>query len=343
MPSDLYGAWSDSRSFTVGQASEAYSGTASITATASISTAGRKPQEGKGNVEAVSSLNTSGYKSSGKEVQIACQAYALAFGYPLGPGFWSPPESASGSLSHVFTNLKPSTKYKTEVRSKMGPVHSGWSGEKEFETKPRDDVEVDITAVSQVETSGFKQTEAEIQVTAVSDIAALHLKGIEAGAAVSAVSQVQTERHKGQIYQVSIQESAQLNMVGAKGFETAIQIEAQEGIQTARVKNVQADVVIEGASSVDTEAFSSMPQDEYGTAEISAAGATASAGDKSARSAVSISSQGQIMTTGIAALLDLGIPQNVQAMGISLSEIQLSWDEVLSADGYEYRFREKVL
>jgi len=302
-----------------------------------------KITEPSAEIEAVSSLNTSGYKSSGKEGQIVCQAYALAFGYPLGVDFWSLPESSSGSSYHVITNLKPSTKYKTEVRSKAGSGRSVWSGEKEFETKPSDDVEVDITAVSQVETSGFKQTEAEIQVSAVSDIAALHLKGIEAGAAVSAVSQVQTERHKGQICQVSIQESAQLNMVGAKGFETAIQIEAQEGIQTARVKDAQADVVIEGASSVDTEAFSSMPQEEFGEASISAIGATASAGDKSARSAVSISSQGQIMTTGIAALLDLGIPQNVQAVGISLSEIQLSWDEVLSTDGYEYRFREKVL
>ena len=270
-------------------------------------------------------------------------AYTLQAPLPDGVYRWSVlVQDPNGSETYVSSEIRSFTVDSQEAHygtSSIAAVASiTTTGGKPGEGKP-----VDITAVSQVETSGFKQTEAEIQVSAVSDIAALHLKGIEAGAAVSAVSQVQTERHKGQIYQVSIQGSAQQNMVGAKGFETAIQIEAQEGIQTVRVKDAQADVVIEGASFVDTEAFSSMPQDEYGTAEISAAGATASAGDKSAQSTVSMSSQGQIMTTGIAALLDLGIPQNVQAVGISLSEIQLSWDEVLSADGYEYRFREKVL
>ena len=341
MSSGKWGPWSDSLSFTIAEAGEAYSGIAEVSAVGSVFTLGRKPNEYKAKVEATGEVSTSGAKRGEYSSQVESFSYIVLAGYPLGVGFWSPPLAASGELEHVFTDLKPETKYKTQVRSTMGPVHSGWSDEEEFETGPQ--LPITISATSQVSTSGSKKIGSEIYLSAASILGAEALKAVSAEADVSAAGSLQVEKYKGYAHEAVIGGTAQADASGFKRVESSIQAEAQALTQSSGYKKVEANVLISEASSIDISVSSSIPQDEYGTAEISAAGATASAGDKSARSAVNISSQGQIMTTGIAALLDLGIPQNVQAMGISLSEIQLSWDEVLSTDGYEYRFREKVL
>jgi len=322
---------------------EAYSGVAEITAVASASTSGRRPNFYKAKVEATGEVSTSGAKRGEYSSQVESFSYIVLAGYPLEAGFWSPPLAASGELEHVFTNLKPETKYKTQVRSTIGPVHSGWSDEEEFETGPQLQPPITISATSQVSTSGSKKIGSEIYLSAASILGAEALKAVSAEADVSAAGSLQVEKYKGYAHEAVIGETAQADASGFKRVESSIQAEAQALTQSSGYKKVESNVLISEASSIDISASSSMPQDEYGTAEISAVGATASAGDKSAQSAVSISSQGQIMTTGIAALLDLGIPQNVQAMGISLSEIQLSWDEVLTADGYEYRYRRKAL
>ena len=45
----------------------------------------------------------------------------------------------------------------------------------------------------------------------------------------------------------------------------------------------------------------------------------------------------------IYSLDELGAPQNVQAAGVSTSEIEVTWHSVSGAEGYEYRYRIKAL
>ena len=338
-----WGAWSDIQSFTIGGVAEDYSGQALIESIGSVETSGylRYPAEGQATIISKAAILTSGQKDTQAAVVVNADSSLETVGYPEGPDFWSPPEPAEGRLTHVFKDLNPDTKYDVKVRAKNGPVHSEWSNVYRGKTLPAPSI--DLEATSSINTAGHKKIESEAAIAEASLIQSEHFKDCTQESHIESSAQVQAQASKAFLYETTISAASAVSMYGNKSQEHGIVIAATADIAAERYKQASAQAAISADSYIEADYTSSIPQEGFGQASISAAGATASAGDKSARSAVSISSQGQIMTTGIAALLELGVPQNVQAMGISLSEIQLSWDEVLSTDGYEYRFREKVL
>ena len=197
-----------------------------------------------------------------------------------------------------------------------------------------------VQGIGSIQTAGHKKSAQDSQLELVGSVqVAGHKKSVQ-DSQLELAGFVQVASRKTAGHDSLFAANSFLQAQRFKASSRGTLLSSQGILEVSGYKNTWTKPEIAGSGLVQTTGYHPVAGEHE--VEIAVIGAIIAQGEKSSWLAASLSAQSQTLTAGFTTI-QLGIPQNVQAVGISLSEIQLSWDEVLSADGYEYRFREKAL